>query len=432
MHGEAGAVHGLLCVPFPVGPPTTFHLFHTPPVPLCLSPFPLKPPPTLPSGPCCDQIVSNDEYSSHVTKCRTINERALREKKLAAEKAAKAAAPGGGGGGGGKAGGVPLPGGRKEKPAVPEPIPPPKAVPPRSKIPESVLRRLEAAAKGVVELTPEQKLTKRIGSPCDACGTTAADTLCLGCHAVYCAPCSGMLHEANKQLTVENGHSPVFKEVVEEKEGLEAVGVDNRIPCATCTRKFDPMRIAKHQLVCATQDRKVIKVKHATDLRVKGTEFETFLKKKGVLKGGVLVEKEPPPKAPSKWRKEHEQILSVAGAAETATGGAATGGGGGGGGGGAPTPSATPATAVTAAAAPSAGATAEAAAGGVDPASAAPPAKPAAPPKPKLRVGDKVTVEREKGPVVGCVDAVVFVACAHSSPSLILRCSFSRHSLITP
>jgi hypothetical protein len=31
--------------------------------------------------------------------------------------------------------------------------------------------------------------------------------------------------------------------------------------------------------VCATQDRKVVKVKYATDLRVKGTDFETFLKK---------------------------------------------------------------------------------------------------------------------------------------------------------
>jgi hypothetical protein len=239
-------------------------------------------PPT--AGPCCDQIVSNDEYSSHVQKCRTVNERALREKKLAAEKAKKEAAMTGGGGGGGGKAPLPISGKAGQKPVVvkEDPIPPPdpSRVPPgRSKIPQAVLDRLAAAAKGIVELTPEQKLLKRLGSPCDACGATAADTSCLGCHAVYCAPCSATLHESNAALTPEFGHSPVLQAVEAEKEGLKAVPVDHRVECGICQRKFDPMRIAKHQIVCASQDRKVIKVKYATDLRVKGTDFETFLKK---------------------------------------------------------------------------------------------------------------------------------------------------------
>ena len=223
--------------------------------------------------------MSNDEYSAHVQKCRTVNERALREKKLAADKAKAAAAAAGG-----KA---PLPisgkAGQKPAAAVEEPIPPPNpsAPPPpgRSKIPQAVLDRLAAAARGVVELTPEQKLLKRLGCPCDACGSVASNTSCLGCHAVYCAPCSATLHDSNAALTPEFGHSPVLREVEAEVEGLKAVPVDHRIECSICDRKFDPMRIAKHQIVCATQDRKVIKVKYATDLRVKGTDFETFLKK---------------------------------------------------------------------------------------------------------------------------------------------------------
>jgi hypothetical protein len=223
--------------------------------------------------------VSHGEYAAHGPKCRTVNERARREKKLAADKAKAAAAAAGGP--------APLPisgkAGQTPAAAVEEPIPPPNpsAPPPpgRSKIPQAVLDRLAAAAKGIVELTPEQKLLKRLGSPCDACGATAADTSCLGCHAVYCAPCSATLHESNAALTPEFGHSPVLQAVEAEKEGLKAVPVDHRVECGICQRKFDPMRIAKHQIVCASQDRKVIKVKYATDLRVKGTDFETFLKK---------------------------------------------------------------------------------------------------------------------------------------------------------
>jgi len=326
-----------------------------------------------------------------------VNERAIREKKLAAEKAkAGEAKAGGGGNGGGKA----LPGmGRKEKPAAPEPIPPPKAVPPRSKIPESVIRRLAEAAAGVVELTPEQKLAKKIGSPCAACGTTAANTLCLGCHAVYCAPCCAVLHEVNKQLTVENGHSPEVREVQEKKEGLEAVAEDHRIACTLCQRKFDPMRIAKHQIVCASQDRKVVKVKHATDMRVKGTEFETFLKKKGVLKGGVLIEKEPVPVAPSRWRQQHDQIQAVAGASNAASSSTVT--------------TAAPTTSTTAAATTSSSSIstvsgslpvsvmADVVAG--ETSVEAGEAKAPAPQKPKLpRVGDKVKIEEKNG-VTGCV-----------------------------
>ena len=229
--------------------------------------------------------MSNDEYSAHVQKCRTVNERALREKKLAADKAKKEAAAAGG-----KAP-LPISGKAGVKPAAPEePLPPPNAQPPagRSKIPQAVLDRLAAAARGVVELTPEQKLLKRLGSPCDACGAAASNTSCLGCHAVYCAPCSATLHESNAALTPEFGHSPVLREVDAELDGLKAVPVDHRLHCSICDRKFDPMRIAKHQIVCASQDRKVIKVKYATDLRVKGTDFETFLKKVRALVGPLF------------------------------------------------------------------------------------------------------------------------------------------------
>jgi hypothetical protein len=238
--------------------------------------------------PCCDQLVSNDEYSSHVTKCKTINERAMREKKLAAEKA-KAATGGGGGGGGapGKAGAAAAKAGAAAAPAAPSKLsfeatgkppagPPPPAPGQRSNIPESGLRRLEAAQKGAVELSPEAKLMARLGRPCDACGGAPANTACVGCHAVYCAPCCATLHEANAAL---GDHKPVTAAAVEEAEGLKAVPVDHRVTCHTCERKFDPIRIAKHQLICASQDRKVVKVKHATELRVKGTEFEQFLKK---------------------------------------------------------------------------------------------------------------------------------------------------------
>ena len=225
--------------------------------------------------PSCDQIVSNDEYSKHVTACKAVNERGLREKRLAAEKAKKAAkaggvGAGGGGGGAGPAGAAPL----APPPAVAAAV----AAPQRSKIPEAVLRRLEAAKSGAVELTPEQKLHARLGKGCDACPGARAIIACLGCHMVYCKACCAAVHDGNAALA---DHTPVLKADLDIAEGLanEAAAAASRVACSMCDRRFDATRIAKHQVVCASQSTKVVKVKAATDLRVKGTEFEKFLKK---------------------------------------------------------------------------------------------------------------------------------------------------------
>ena len=56
--------------------------------------------------------------------------------------------------------------------------------------------------------------------------------------------------------------------------------VDARISCHICERKFDPSRIAKHQLVCTKQNNKAPRkaFKSTIEDRLKGTEFEKFNK----------------------------------------------------------------------------------------------------------------------------------------------------------
>lgn len=143
--------------------------------------------------PVCDQLVTNDEYSHHVEECKRVNAHVLREKKIAAAKAAKAKGANGGADGD-AAGDKPSSASQKS----------------RSKIPESVLRRLEAAKAGSKELSPEEQLFARLGEPCHACGGAMATTACVGCHTVYCAPCCDMIHEVNRALS---DHKPINKEV---------------------------------------------------------------------------------------------------------------------------------------------------------------------------------------------------------------------------
>ena len=154
--------------------------------------------------PVCDQLVSNDEYSRHYDECKTVNAHLLKKKKEAAAAAAAAKKQAGKAGAGdpGAAAAAPAPAG------------------PRSKIPESVLRRLEAHASGAVADTPEQALLKRLGGPCHACGVAKAAAACVGCHTVYCKPCCDMIHEVNAALA---DHKPMLKEV-----GLGVGGASRR------------------------------------------------------------------------------------------------------------------------------------------------------------------------------------------------------------
>ena len=230
--------------------------------------------------PCCDQLVSNDEYSKHVTQCRVVNERTMRAKKDAADKAKAAVAKAGGtaaamAAGGDAARAVALVAASASAAAA---GPAAAASGPRSKIPDAVLRRLEAAKNGVSEETPEQKLVKRCGGPCDACPGSRSTIVCVGCHMVYCKTCSANIHEGNDALAA---HTPETKGAMLDAEGAaqEKAAAEHRVACAICDRKFEATRVAKHQLVCASQSTKKIKVKYATDLRVKGTDFEKFLKK---------------------------------------------------------------------------------------------------------------------------------------------------------
>ena len=140
--------------------------------------------------PVCDQLVSNDEYQKHYSECKDVNAHLLKKKKEAAAAAAAARKQVA------KAGGV--------VEAAPAPAGP------RSKIPEAVLRRLEAHASGAVADTPEQALLKRLGSPCHACGVAKAAAACLGCHTVYCKPCCDMIHEVNVALS---DHKPMLRDV---------------------------------------------------------------------------------------------------------------------------------------------------------------------------------------------------------------------------
>jgi hypothetical protein len=115
----------------------------------------------------CDQLVTNDEYGKHVAECRVLNARLLEAKKRA-------------GGGAKAAAGAPT------------------QAQQRSKIPESVLRRLEAAARvgGSGDDVEAARLTGRAGQSCDACAGVVATIGCVHCSSIYCAACSDTVHGA--------------------------------------------------------------------------------------------------------------------------------------------------------------------------------------------------------------------------------------------
>lgn len=165
--------------------------------------------------PVCDCLVSNDEYSSHVGECKRVQGTEKADAKRAVATKLKKAAGKAGKGGGAAAPptgeGLAVVGNLKAvvQDAVAAAAAPAK--PQRSKIPESVLKRLAAANNGEKAVTPEQQLQRQLGvDPCLACGAPKAAVACVGCHAVYCKPCSDMLHEANKALS---SHKPFVKEV---------------------------------------------------------------------------------------------------------------------------------------------------------------------------------------------------------------------------
>jgi len=233
--------------------------------------------------PVCDRLVDNSEFGSHVAECKRVNGAAAHEQKLLKEKAAAAAK---------KAGGKPPKGGQTTGNATdlsmtnglngagnPAATAPEKKT--RSKIPESVLRRLEMAkmtgASGK-PLTPEEILLKDLGQACLSCGSSMADTACLGCHAVYCNPCSVMLHDSNKSLSPENGHKPIHNPEAAQLQATEQFSADTREVCNVCTRKFDSSKIARHQLICQKSSMKAPRkgFKSALEDRLKGTDFEKY------------------------------------------------------------------------------------------------------------------------------------------------------------
>ena len=236
--------------------------------------------------PVCDRLVDNSEFGSHVAECKRVNGAAAHEQKLIKEKAAAAAK---------KAGGKPPKGGQTTGTAAPADLsmtnglngagnPSAAAAPEkktRSKIPESVLRRLEMAkmtgASGK-PLTPEEILLKDLGQACLSCGSSMADTACLGCHAVYCNPCSVMLHDSNKSLSPENGHKPIHNPEAAQLQATEQFSADTREVCNVCTRKFDSSKIARHQLICQKSSMKAPRkgFKSALEDRLKGTDFEKY------------------------------------------------------------------------------------------------------------------------------------------------------------
>lgn len=175
--------------------------------------------------PVCDQLVSNDEYGKHVEECKRVNAPLLKEKK--AKAAAEQKAVNNAKKGSNTNGTAPINGlqgntvgsaaainatataiaeTQGEKPGSSQQQK-------RSKIPESVLRRLEAAKAGGPNKKPlsvEEQLATRLGESCHACGTKIACVLCVDCHTVYCNDCCEMIHEVNKALS---NHKPVMKEV---------------------------------------------------------------------------------------------------------------------------------------------------------------------------------------------------------------------------
>ena len=171
--------------------------------------------------PVCDNIVSNDEYERHVGECKIVNAELFKKKKAAEAAATKAAAAAttatGGGKGPAKAGSSASlsvtgsnsssSGGGGSGVSVVSAAAATGAAQAekRSKVPEHILAKMREMGE-----PPEARLHRRLGSPCDACGAVAATVACLGCHAVYCPPCSAGVHESNKALV---DHSPVLMEV---------------------------------------------------------------------------------------------------------------------------------------------------------------------------------------------------------------------------
>jgi len=171
--------------------------------------------------PVCDQLVSNDEYGKHVEECKRVNAPLLKEKKAKAAAEQKA-------NNNTKKGTNPINGlqgntvgSQNAKDATAAAIAETQSEKPsssqqqkRSKVPESVLRRLEAAKNGTGNkkpLTVEEQLALRIGNEqCLACGQKVACVICVDCHTVYCNDCCEMIHEVNKALS---NHKPILKEV---------------------------------------------------------------------------------------------------------------------------------------------------------------------------------------------------------------------------
>ena len=102
--------------------------------------------------PTCDALVSNIEYGAHVRECRTLHSAMLA----------------------GRSADIRGNGAKK-----------------RSKIPESVVRRLQGAARGesVVE-----RLVQRTGELCCACVMTRAAVACELCDSLYCIQCAVSVH----------------------------------------------------------------------------------------------------------------------------------------------------------------------------------------------------------------------------------------------
>jgi zinc-finger of a C2HC-type len=174
--------------------------------------------------PVCDNLVSNDDFEKHVAECKIVNADLLKKKKAAAKKPGTVEA--------GAAGAAPAA---------------------RSKVPEHILKKMRE-----MQLSPEQRVLNKLGSPCDACGAAVANVACIGCHAVYCEGCSAGIHEANKALS---DHAPTVRNDLAESNAAAnaaallaasngAGGEDGRVACSVCDRKFGADRIAKHQLIC--------------------------------------------------------------------------------------------------------------------------------------------------------------------------------------
>ena len=110
--------------------------------------------------PVCDCLLSNEELGRHVAECKRVNTGTAAAKKPGAA--------------------------------------------PRSKIPESVLRRLEAAEAaangggggGANSGVGERLAARGASGPCDACAAAACTVGCVKCDKVFCAPCSDTIHIA--------------------------------------------------------------------------------------------------------------------------------------------------------------------------------------------------------------------------------------------